>query len=172
MKENLSISELQLLLRPVALVRPSISEDARDLLGASAKTIEYLGLPVRQADWFQAEWAIEPCPEAAGARYTINGATVEIANPVRIGRSEFGRTIVDGTTGHVVYVDESRETQLINVSLERFLYFVGRFRQSADKGFVDVSNLKADFEDTDPAPLQNPDGVWSLSIEEAEAGLY
>ena len=172
MRENPSFCEVQRLLQPVALVRPAISEDARRLLGASAKISGHLGLPVRQADWYQAEGAIEPCNEVEGAHYTVNGVAVEIANPIRIGRSEFGRIIVDGSTGHIVYVDESGETQLINTSLERFLYFIGRFHQSADKGFEDTSKLKADLEDADPSPLQNPDGVWSLSIEEAEAGLY
>lgn len=172
MRENPSITELQLLLQPAALRRPGITEDARKLLGTSAEILEEFGLPVRQADWFQADEAIEVCHEVEGARYNVNGNLVEIANPVRLGRSEFGRIVMDCRTGHVVYVDESGETQLINTSLHRFLYFIGRFRQSADRGFSDVSNLRAEFEQTDSAPLQNPNGVWSLAIEEAAAGLY
>jgi hypothetical protein len=172
MRENPSIPELYRLLQPVALVRPGISEDARKLLGASAEIIEQIGLPTQQADWFQAESVVELCHKAIGTRYNVNGNIGEIAKPIQIGRSEFGRIITDGTTGHIVYVDQSGETQLINTSLQRFLYFIGRFRQSADRGFDDVLNLKAELERTDPVPLENPDGIWSLSIEEAEAGLY
>jgi hypothetical protein len=167
-----SVGELQSMLQSVARTRPRITEKARSLLGRSADIINLIGLPVRQADWFFAEEQIDVFPEPNCLRSETNVGLIEISECVRIGKSRFGSIVMDCSTGHIVYVDETGATQLVNTSLERFLYFVGRFHQAAEIGFSDRSKLRRDFESVDQAPLQDPNGVWSVTIEEAEAGLY
>ena len=172
MKRSPSVSELQSLLQSTARTRPSITEEARKLLGPWAKVLDEVGLPARQGDWFHAVEEVEVWGNMADLHYEVDGGSIYLVRAVQIGRGEFGSIIVDCDTGHVVYVDQAGQTQLINTSLERFLYFVGRFNQSADRGFSDASNLRADYQSIDSAPLENLDGIWCLTIEEAEAGLY
>ncbi len=172
MRQNPSFAELQSLLGTVALTKPRISESARAVLGATGDLISELGLPSSEADWFFAHDDIEVWPEADGARYQADGVLAEVANAVRIGRNEFGTFLINCSNGHVVYVEDAKQAQLINTSVERFLFFVGRIHRSEASGFADVAALIADCEAVDPEPLRNREGIWSVTLEEVEAGLY
>jgi hypothetical protein len=172
MNNDPSVDDLQRVIEPGTYARPRIAEDARELLGATGDLLDRIGLPVTHADWFRADKDIEVCPQAEGARYCVGKLIVEVAAAVRIGSGPFGVIILNCSKGHVVYVDQTTDTELINTSLSKFLYFVGRLNQSADRRFTDVAMLRRDLEAVDPLSLENTEGIWAVTIEEAEAGLY
>jgi SUKH-4 immunity protein len=170
--DNPSIHEIWSVLDSERLVRPAISGTARSMLGRAVNVLEGVGLPTVFADWFRPTQHIIPYPEATGRVYKVGSKDLVINNAVLLGQNDFGRYVVDCDTACIVYLDSSGSNQLINTSVERFLYFVGRFWKSTDAGFTDIAALLADCKAVDPPALADAEGVWSVMIEEAGAGLY
>lgn len=172
MNETPSIDELQSLLRADELSYPSFTIEVSDALRSSKHVIKCVGLPTQVADWFRAVDNIVLEPDARRFQYAINQQVQVGEDGIRLGVNDLGIIVLDARNGCVVYVEPGGLTQLINTSIERFLYFVGRFNRSADCGFDDINQLLSDCREIDPAPLADPEGVWSVMLEEAKAGLY
>lgn len=133
-----SIEELRVLTRGMPMAHPLVRAEARERLGSALLVVEEIGLPANIADWFTAVREIPPCPAVEGHLYRRHGEELPLICPFQIGEFEFGVHVVDASTGCVVYVDEDGSTQLINTSVERFLYFAGWFWQSDDRRFADA----------------------------------
>lgn len=172
MTRHLSLEELGSLLTGEDLTRPKIGDAARKCLGKAAEAIDRVGLPIRFADCFQAVREISFFAVPENCYFRIEQRRLVVQRAVEIGRTEFGSHVVDCDTGCVVYIDSSGTTQLINTSVERFLFFVGRFILSTKRRFSDSDELLADCKRVDEAALADPEGMWSVMIEEGRAGLY
>lgn len=172
MKTSLTRCEIREWIGAANLRRPVMSRAVRAQLGAAAQVIDDVGLPAVFADWFQCADAIKPLADAHGKSYWVGTDEKRIAHAVAIGQSEFGKHVIDCDTGCVVYVDLSGETQLINTSVERFLLFIAHFIKASNEGFEDCEALRTAFEQIDRLALCNPEGIWSVTLESAEAGLF
>lgn len=172
MTTSLTCCEIRESIGAANLKRPAMSPVVRAQLGTAARVIDDVGLPAVFADWFQCTDTIEPFTNAHGKTYWVGTDEKRITHAVAIGRSEFGTHVVDCDTGCVVYVDASGETQLINTSVERFLLFIAHFNRASNEGFEDCEALRTAFEQIDRMALCNPEGIWSATLESAEAGLF
>lgn len=172
MNDPLSIHELCSLLEPKRFAHPEVDTTAAGELGEIGQLIETLGLPSHFADWFKCTDVVVPFPNANGVVFSLAGVDRVIRRCVLIGRNDVGAHVIDCDTGCVVYVESSGATQLINTSLERFLYFVGSFDRSSKQGFANIGTLRMDLERIDSSALVDAEGVWAFMLEEAEAGLY
>jgi hypothetical protein len=163
---------LRELLSSLEVARPTITLAARECLGETAALIDQFGVPANQADWFAAVSTVDVLPEARGCMYMTSDQRVTIAGAAVIGRSPFGSIVVDCDSGHVVYCDTLGTSQLLNSSYGKFLFFVGRLHRSDLLRFADVDDLHSSLQVVDPVALKNPEGIWSVTLEEAQAGLY
>jgi len=172
MKSSLTKNELRELIGTEKLRHPAMDDTVRAELGAAAQVIDDLGLPKEEADWFTCFEELVSFPDAQGKRYFIDDDKRTINRAVAIGRSEFGTHVIDCDTGCVVYIDSSGDTQLINTSIERFLHFVAHFNRASSEGFQNCDILRTALEHVDGVALCDPEGIWSVTLESSEAGLF
>lgn len=171
MSSTLSSTLVQSVLTTTQLVHPAIG-DAAPCCSNALRLIQELGLPAEVGDWFVALDMVRAYDHVGEVQFTVGEATIVVDDAIAIGRNEFGDVIVDCHSGAVVYVDSDGRTQLINTSIERFLYFAGRFQQSADNRFVDVADLAQELQTIDLIPLADRNGIWSVMLEGAQTGMY
>ncbi len=172
MTQDVSLEEIGSLFKGEPIKHPRIGDAPRKCLGKAAEVIDTVGLPIRFADSYQAVDEVSFFSVPENCSFSFEQRPTSVHRAVEIGRSEFGTYVVDCDSGCVVYIDSSGSTQLINTSVERFLFFVGRFTLSAMRRFSDSDELLADCKRVDEAALSDPEGMWSVMIEEARAGLY
>ena len=173
MSRDVSLEELASLLGGEQLTRPRIAGPARACLGKAAEAIERIGLPLEFAGVYKAVDEVSLVPVPKGCRYRFQQRWVPVRRAAEIGRGEFGSCVVVCDTAHLVFINSEGPTHLINTSVERFLFFVGRFWQSNRRRFTDGDALFADCQEVDEAAFADPnEGFWSLTIEEARAGMY
>ncbi len=172
MKPFLAIPELCDLIGTENLLQPEMKSDVRAKLGEAAQIIETVGLPKQFADWFACFRMIELAPKAQRSKYHLSGVRQTIKRAVAVGQSDFGIYVIDCDTGALVYVDPPHDTQLINTSIERFLQFVAHFNIALRQEFGDTAAMRNAFETIDSEPLSNAEGIWALTLESAEAGLF
>lgn len=154
------------------LIQPAMNDTVRSELGVAAQVIDDLGLPKEEADWFTCLETLVPFPDAQGKSYAMNSGESTIMRAVAVGQSEFGTHVIDCDTGCVVYVDSSGDTQLINTSIERFLQFIAHLNNASNEGFENCETLRSALETIDRAALCDTEGIWSVTLESAEAGLF
>lgn len=169
---RLTNSELRNMIGVEKIKRPIMDEEVYAELGPYAKIIETVGLPKEEADWFKCLDSLVLSRDAIGKSYTLNGNNHVIRRAIAVGVSEFGTHVVDCDTGCLVYVDSTGETQVINSSVDKFLYFVAFFNKASREGYCYCETLRKTLKMIDPSPLDNCEGIWSVTLESAETGLF
>jgi hypothetical protein len=172
MSRVLTLEEVGDALRGVEMSHPIITPEAADLLGPARRVIEEIGMPKEYREWYRAVDPIRIEPDVKQFVYDVGEERRSCGESVRIGGSNFGSLVLDPSTGHVVYVEPEGYAQLINTSIEKFLYFIGRFHQSFKDPAKARKQLERDCRKIDPAPFLDENAIWSVTIEEMEAGFY
>jgi len=152
---------------------PALGDDMRFTAPVLANQIGEFGLPPTYADWYEPVTEVKLWNSAIGRTYECDGEVKTINKACIIGTNEFGDVVVDVDTGSVVDLDRSSgQSQLINTSFARFLYFVARMKKSFKCRCEDAASLFAEFARIDLVPMKNNDGIWSVTTFEAEEGMY
>jgi hypothetical protein len=172
MSDAPSFDEIRSLFNDAEIVYPAITPEAAKLIGKAKLVIESVGLPKEYADWYEAVDPIIVEPVVRRFRYDYGDGERSGGVSVRIGKNNLGFIVFEPETGDVVYVEADGTTMLINTSLERFLYFLGRFMRSFSVNNKDLAQLKRDCLRVDPIPLADPEAVWSVTIEEIEDEMW
>lgn len=172
MKYSLTNNELRELIGIENLRHPAMNDTVRADLGVAAQAIDEVGLPIEFADWFKCVEAVVPFTDAQGKTYFVDNSEIAIERAVTVGRGEFGTHVIDCNSGCVVYIDSSGDTQLINTSVDRFLQFIAHFNRASNERFENCHVLRTAFDQVDRAALRDPEGIWSVMLESAEAGLF
>ncbi len=178
MNSSLTIQELRDLIGIENLSQPAMDDTVRTELGVATRIIDDLGLPKRFAEWFKCLKTLVLSADTQGKSYFMNNDEKTIERAVAVGQNEFGTHVIDCDTGCLVYIDMPRlhrlsgETQLINTSIGRFYQFIAHFNKASSEGFDSSGTLRTAFETIDSAPLCDTEGIWSVTLESAEAGLF
>jgi len=173
MKPFHETSEFVDVLEYLELIVPVCEEKVWQFAPIVAKEITQLGLPKTYADWFISVEKVTLSEISEGRKYDFDGHIKTITKACIIGKNTFGDIVIDVVNGCVVDLDRSlNQSQLINTSLTKFLYFVGRMQKSANCQYSDASTLFEEFNKIDPVPMKNNEGIWSLTTFEAEQGMY
>lgn len=172
MNYNISLLQLVDLLKTERMTHPAIGPQERECLGGWAELLDRVGLPSHFGDSFSAVAQANFFDSPDGCTNKYAQTQIPMRRAIVIGRSEFGSYVVDCDNGFLVYVDSSGVTQFVNSSIEGFLFIFGRFQQSSKAGFCDIERTLADCKRIDPGAFADPDGMWSVVFEEANAGIY